>query len=212
MSKLCIHATSQHSYRWPGIAMLEHMKRWPTLVINHNGKQIYCDLVEKEIKIELDLESSELQPNTLLVGMKGKMFGENGIYDTVVTDGVVKEHMHIKLNEVTLDKVDILDLLIQNDYTVDIVPGMKPYHKTKFKANGEIAFNGYYLMEYELPLLPYLTNAKWKKSNKKQVSYFSNHTMVFHYEEQKKELAETELILKEIDEKFSDIRTKIRNT
>ena len=158
------------------------------------------------------MESIENQPNTLQVGMKGKMFGDKGVFDTVVTDGVITEDLQINLQQVTLDQVDIMDLLTRNDYTVDIVPGMKPYHKTKFKANGELAFNGYYVMEYKLPLFKYLTNAKWKKPADDGVSYFSNHTMVFHYEEQEKEIQETELILKEIDEKFSDIRTKIRNT
>jgi len=193
-------------------ATSQYCNHWPTLVINHNGVQIFSDVIEEQKNIELELESIENQQNTLQVGMKGKMFGDKGVFDTVVTDGVITEDLQINLQKVTLDQVDIMDLLTRNDYTVDIVPGMKPYHKTKFKANGELAFNGYYVMEYELPLFKYLTNAKWKKPADDGVSYFSNHTMVFHYEEQKKEMQETELILKEIDEKFSDIRTKIRNT
>jgi hypothetical protein len=193
-------------------ATSQYCNHWPTLVINHNGVQIFSDVIEEQKNIELELQSIEHQPNTLQVGMKGKMFGDKGVFDTVVTDGVITEDLQINLQKVTLDQVDIMDLLTRNDYTVDIVPGMKPYHKTKFKANGELAFNGYYVMEYELPLFKYLTNAKWKKPADDGVSYFSNHTMVFHYEEQKKEMQETELILKEIDEKFSDIRTKIRNT
>ena len=193
-------------------ATSQYCNHWPTLLVNHNGVQIYCDTIQHDANITLQLDSIDAQPNTLQVGMKGKMFGDGGIYDTVVTDGVITEDMQINLQKVTLDEVDIMDLLTRNDYTVDIVPGMKPYHKTKFKANGELAFNGYYVTEYELPLFKYLTNAKWKKTADAGVSYFSNHTMVFHYEEQKKEMAETELILKEIDEKFSDIRTKIRNT
>jgi len=193
-------------------ATSQYCNHWPTLVINHNGVQIFSDVIEEQKNIELELESIENQPNTLQVGMKGKMFGDKGVFDTVVTDGVITEDLQINLQQVTLDQVDIMDLLTRNDYTVDIVPGMKPYHKTKFKANGELAFNGYYVMEYKLPLFKYLTNAKWKKPADDGVSYFSNHTMVFHYEEQEKEIQETELILKEIDEKFSDIRTKIRNT
>ena len=193
-------------------ATSQYCNHWPTLVINHNGVQIFSDVIEEQKNIELELESIENQPNTLQVGMKGKMFGDKGVFDTVVTDGVITEDLQINLQQVTLDQVDIMDLLTRNDYTVDIVPGMKPYHKTKFKANGELAFNGYYVMEYKLPLFKYLTNAKWKKPADDGVSYFSNHTMVFHYEEQEKEMQETELILKEIDEKFSDIRTKIRNT
>tara|TARA_B100001059_G_C17789107_1_gene559024 strand:- start:226 stop:828 length:603 start_codon:yes stop_codon:yes gene_type:complete len=193
-------------------ATSQYCNHWPTLVINHNGVQIFSDVIAEQKTIELELESIENQQNTLQVGMKGKMFGDKGVFDTVVTDGVITEDLQINLQKVTLDQVDIMDLLTRNDYTVDIVPGMKPYHKTKFKANGELAFNGYYVMEYELPLFKYLTNAKWKKPADDGVSYFSNHTMVFHYEEQKKEMQETELILKEIDEKFSDIRTKIRNT
>ena len=193
-------------------ATSQYCNRWPTLLVNHNGVQIFCDTIQEQASIDLNLQPTDDHANTLIVGMKDKRFGDQGVYDTVVTDGVITEDSQINLQKVTLDKVDIMDLLTRNDYTVDIVAGMKPYHKTKFKANGELAFNGYYLMQYELPLLPYLTNAKWKKPADKGVSYFSNSTMVFHYEEQQKEILETELILKEIDEKFSDIRTKIRNT
>jgi hypothetical protein len=61
-------------------------------------------------------------------------------------------------------------------------------------------------------LYNYLTLAKWKKPINEDVSYFSNHTMVFHYEEQQKEIDELEEILNEIDEQLGDIRSAVRNT
>lgn len=45
-----------------------------------------------------------------------------------------------------------------------------------------------------------------------ELSYFSNYTKVFHYEEEKEVINDIYDILKEIDEKFSDKRTKIRNS
>ena len=200
MTKLCIHATSRFC------------NRWPTLVVHHNGKLIHTEIVEKEATINIDLDSYQDKPNTLQVGMKGKMFGKDNVYDTVMEDGFIKEDLQLHLTDVKLDDVSILDLLTKNDFTIELVEGMKVYHKTKFKCFGEMCFNGYYQTEYELPLYNYLTLAKWKKPINADVSYFSNHTMVFHYEEQQKEIDELEEILNEIDEQLGDIRSAVRNT
>ena len=201
MTQLCIQASSQYC------------NRWPTLVVYHNGILIYTEIIEKQSTINIKLDSFDDKPNTLSVGMKGKMFGKDNVYDTVLEDGYIKEDLQIHLQKVTLNDVSILDMLIKNDFNIELVEGMKPYHKTKFKCNGEMCFNGYYQTTYELPLYNYLTLAKWKKPvATENLSYFSNHTLVFHYEEQEKEIKELEEILDEIDGKFSNIRSKIRNT
>ncbi len=201
MTQLCIQASSQYC------------NRWPTLVVYHNEILIYTEIIEKQSTINIKLDSFDDKPNTLSIGMKGKMFGKDNVYDTVLEDGYIKEDLQIHLQKVTLNDVSILDMLIKNDFNIELVEGMKPYHKTKFKCNGEMCFNGYYQTTYELPLYNYLTLAKWKKPvATENLSYFSNHTLVFHYEEQEKEIKELEEILDEIDGKFSNIRSKIRNT
>jgi hypothetical protein len=162
----------------------QYCNRWPTLIIWHNEQEIYCKQIENKQQISLKLDAKENQTNTLAIGMKGKQFGKDGIYDTVVTDGRIIEDLQIKMDD---------------------------NHADSIKANGELCFNGHYNTQYELPLYNYLTNAKWKQPLK-TMSRHSNSSALFHYEEQQKEIKEIEEILDEIDGKFSNIRSKIRNT
>ena len=189
----------------------QYCNRWPTLIIWHNEQEIYCKQIENKQQISLKLDAKENQTNTLAIGMKGKQFGKDGIYDTVVTDGRIIEDLQIKINAVSLDDIPILDLLLKNDYHINIVEGMDDNHADSIKANGELCFNGHYNTQYELPLYNYLTNAKWKQPLK-TMSRHSNSSALFHYEEQQKEIKGIEEILDEIDGKFSNIRSKIRNT
>ena len=188
-----------------------YCNRWPTIVIWHNDKQVYTNIIENDQQIEISLNAKVNFINTLAVGMRGKQFGKDGIYDTVVSDGKITEDLQIKINSVSLDDIPILDLLIKNDYHIDIVEGMDDKHTESIKANGELCFNGHYNTQYELPLYNYLTNAKWKQPLK-TMSRHSNSSALFHYEEQQKEIKQIEEVLDEIDTKFSDIRSKIRNT
>ena len=189
----------------------QYCNRWPTLIIWHNDQEVFCSQIENKQQISLKLDAKENQTNTLAIGMKGKQFGKDGIYDTVVTDGRIIEDLQIKINAVSLDDIPILDLLLKNDYHINIVEGMDDNHADSIKANGELCFNGHYNTQYELPLYNYLTNAKWKQPLK-TMSRHSNSSALFHYEEQQKEIKEIEEILDEIDGKFSNIRSKIRNT
>ena len=75
-----------------------------------------------------------------------------------------------------------------------------------------MGYNGYFTFTFDLPLYNSLTNKKFKKPLQKDVSYFSNSSAVFHYEEETKVINEIKNILKEVDEKFSDKRSQIRNT
>jgi len=210
-------------------AHADFCNKWPTLMITHNGKIIHNDTLEDKIILDYTLQdrqsweqsdmlrdcdvanANEIR-NNLLVGMKGKRFGANNVWDTVMDGGKMVKDLEIHLDKVTLDDVDILDLLLDDNYYVEFTEGMQDYHKTNFKGNGELAFNGYYQMNYQIPLYESLTNQKWKKPLETDRGYFSNDTQVFHYDDEMQEIREIEEILKEIDEKFSDIRSKTRNT
>ena len=105
-----------------------YCNRWPTIVIWHNDKQVYTNIIENDQQIEISLNAKVNFINTLAVGMRGKQFGKDGIYDTVVSDGKITEDLQIKINSVSLDDIPILDLLIKNDYHIDIVEGMDHKH------------------------------------------------------------------------------------
>ena len=183
---------------------------WPTLVVHHNDDVIFNAQIEQQQTVQLLLEPNE-QDNHIHIGMTGKMFGADNIYDTKAIDGKILQDLSIDLKKVTLEDVNILDLLIRNDFQIQHTEGMAEDHVKTMQCQGEICFNGHYFMTYRLPLYNYLTNAKWKVPSK-NVSRHSNTTTRFHYEDHAKELDEIESILDDIDTKFSDIRSKIRDS
>ena len=73
-------------------------------------------------------------------------------------------------------------------------------------------YNGYFTFSFDLPLYNSLINQKYKKPLDEKISYFSNYSKVFHYDEEKEVINSIYNILKEVDEKFSDKRSKIRNS
>ena len=183
---------------------------WPTLVVHHNQDLIFSGEIQEQQTVDLAIDPND-KDNQIQIGMTGKMFGANNIYDTKAIDGKILQDLSIDLKKVTLDNVDILDLLIRNDFQIKHTEGMANDHVRSMHCQGEICFNGHYFMTYRLPLYNYLINAKWKVPSK-NVSRHSNTTTRFHYEEHTKELNEIEDLLNEIDTKFSDIRSKIRDS
>ena len=73
-------------------------------------------------------------------------------------------------------------------------------------------YNGYFFINFSLPLYNNLTNQKFKRQIDHDKSYFSNYTKVFHYDEERKIISELESILNNINEKSSNNRTKIRDS
>ena len=61
-------------------------------------------------------------------------------------------------------------------------------------------------------LINSLINKKYKVPLSDEFSYFSNYTKVFHYDDERKVINSIKDTLKEIDEKFSDKRSQIRNS
>lgn len=191
-------------------AISHYCNHWPTLVVKHNNETIYSEQIKEQHSIEFDLQPKD-DDNLIQVGMTGKMFGANNIFDTKALNGKILQDLRIDLHKVTLDDVSILDLLTRNDFQIEHTEGMAKDHVKSIKGQGEICFNGHYFTTYRLPLYNYLTNAKWKVPYK-NVSRHSNATSRFHYEEHTKEINEVESILNEIETKFSDIRSKIRDS
>ena len=187
-----------------------YCNHWPTLVVYHN-KELICSLqIQEQESIQFDLEPKE-DDNLIQIGMTGKMFGHNNIYDTKAFDGKILQALRIDLLKVSLNDVSILDLLTRNNFVIEHTKGMSEDHETQIKGQGEICFNGHYFTTYRLPLYNYLTNAKWKVPVK-NVSRHSNTTTRFHYEEHTKEINEIEGLLDDIERKFGDIRSKIRDS
>ena len=176
---------------------------WPTLEINHNEKLIFKEQVIKKEKYKFYLNPNKTDTNKLEIGMCNKKFGKNGIWDTKSINGKITEDKTIELNSCKINDVDVKDLMLENQFHVNIVDQQPIYHPSKIKSNGIMNYNGAFYLTYDLPLYNSLTNQKWKKSPDDSLSYFSNHTLVFHYEQDRKLINEIENICNEIEKKLS---------
>lgn len=188
-----------------------HCNTWPTLVLEINNDKVYCDTVKSRQKISLEYKSLKQQGNKLVIGMTNKSFGGNGVWDTVSKNNVIIEDKTIEILSLKLDDVDCKDLF-KNRFYVKRTDKQPSYFPDVIESIGVMNYNGYFSFDFDLPLYASIINKKFKQDTNKDLSYFSNYTKVFHYEEEIKVINEINAILKEVDEKFSDKRSKIRNS
>jgi hypothetical protein len=176
---------------------------WPILEIHHNGELICKQKIKEQQDLKFFLHAKKESNNKLEIGMSQKRFGKDNIWDTeTVNEKIIKDRT-LTIVSCSLNQIDIKDLLIKNQYHVQIVDQQPIYHPTKVYSEGTMNYNGAFYLTYELPLYNNLTNQKWKKPVDDSLSYFSNHTLVFHYEQDIKLLEEIEKICNEIEKKLS---------
>lgn len=184
---------------------------WPILVVEVNGAVIYRKQIEG--KTTVTLQHTDLKPsgNRFIVGMEGKRFGRNGVWDTKSRDNKIVQDKTINVVSVKLDDVECKSLF-DHKFFVQRVDKQPSYFPDVVESIGMMNYNGYFTFDFDTPLYNSLINKKFKKPMDSDLSYYSNYTKVFHYEEETEVINSIYDILKEIDEKFSGKRSKIRNT
>jgi len=148
---------------------------WPNFQIVVNGTVLFDDEIINDRNINVVLESK----NTNLIQFKltNKTLGENNIWDTQVNElNEIISDKFIKINNVTLDNVDITALIHSSPLTQISDNTVVTMHDGLMNFNGRIEFH------FEEPLLNFLINAKYKKEVDTSKSYFSNDTYIFHYD------------------------------
>ena len=185
---------------------------WPNLIIEFNNKKILEKIIEKESTLEVELDNVLKSNNQLIIGMNNKSFGRKGIWDTKTEDNKIIKDKTLIITSCKLNDVETKDLLIKNKFRVRLVDKQPSYYPTIIPSQGIMNYNGYFFINFSLPLYNNLTNQKFKRQIDHDKSYFSNYTKVFHYDEEQKIISELESILNNINEKSSNNRTKIRDS
>lgn len=184
---------------------------WPRLVVEFNNKKILHKVIEDVVHLTLCLEDLKKENNLLVLGMDNKSFGTNKVWDTRTLDNVITQDKTIKVLSLKLDDVECKELFGNKFYVKR--SGQQPsYFPDVVNALDTMNYNGYFNLTFSLPLYNDLTNRKHKKAIDKSKSYFSNYTATFHYEGENRVIGEITELLKEIDEKFSDKRSAIRDS
>jgi len=171
----------------------EWCNSWPILNISLNNLTIFKDEVKKECNIDINLDSLSEKNNILHIGMEGKKMGEQNIYDTIVDDnGTIVKDKYISIHNICIDEVEISKLL--TTYYVENLNHPHTIHDT----HSIISYNGYYEIQYSLPLYDSLIQSKFNNNIKREhKSYFSDTSSVFEYSKQNKLIEELEKIINE---------------
>ena len=185
---------------------------WPNLIIEFNNKKILEKIIEKESTLEVELDNVLKTNNQLIIGMNNKSFGRKGVWDTKTKDNKIIADKTLTVTSCKLDDVETKDLIIKNKFHIKLVDRQPSYYPTIVPTQGIMNYNGYFFVNFSLPLYNNLTNQKFKKQIDHDKSYFSNYTKVFHYNDEQKIISEIESILNNINEKSSNNRTKIRDS
>jgi hypothetical protein len=184
---------------------------WPSLVVEFNNKKILHKEIQDKEKLTLYLEDANVNDNLLVLGMDNKSFGDRGVWDTKSVDNVIQQDKTLIVESVKLDHVECKDLFDSKFYVRR--SGKQPsYFPDVVHSIDTMNYNGYFKFNFSLPLYNNLINRKYKQEITEDKSYFSNYTKTFHYDGEEKLTNEIKIMLKEIDEKFSDKRSEIRNS
>jgi hypothetical protein len=185
---------------------------WPNLIIEINNEVIFDGLVEGKKHLALEFEELIEKNNVLVIGMNNKSFGQNKIWDTKTKQNVILEDKTIRVLSLKLNGVECRDLF-GNKFYVKRTHKQPSYFPDVVDSVDTMNYNGYFTFSFDMPLYNSIINKKFKKDGgPTNASYFSNYTKVFHYEDEKKIIKDIYKILDRIDEKFSNKRTKIRNS
>ena len=178
---------------------------WPNLIIEINKNKIYDAVIEGEQNIDIEYNDADLlhEGNTFVIGMNNKKFGENNQWDTKSQNNEIVEDKTIQIKSTKLNGVDCM-MLFNNKLYVKPVGKQPSYFPDVVESIGTINYNGYFTFGFDMPLYNYLINKKYKRTMDQDVSYFSNYTKVFHYDEEIEIINSIKGILDKVNEKSSN--------
>lgn len=178
---------------------------WPNLIVEINKNKIYDGIIEGSKNLQLEYNDADLydKGNTFVIGMNNKKFGADYQWDTKSINNEIIEDKTIIVKSVKLDDVDCL-VLFENKFYVKTVDKQPSYFPDVVESNGQMHYNGYFTFAFDTPLYNSLINKKYKRNIDQNVSYFSNYTKVFHYDEEIKAINDIKEILGRINEKSSN--------
>jgi len=178
---------------------------WPNLIIEINKNKIYDAVIEGEQNIDIEYNDADLlhEGNIFVIGMNNKKFGENNQWDTKSQNNEIVEDKTIQIKSTKLNGVDCM-MLFNNKLYVKPVGKQPSYFPDVVESIGTINYNGYFTFGFDMPLYNSLINKKYKRTMDQDVSYFSNYTKVFHYDEEIEIINSIKRILDKVNEKSSN--------
>ena len=166
-----------------------HCNLWPLLDISLNGVSVHTGEVNDELRLDLPLLDNS---NILMMRHYGKRFGQNRIWDTKSIDGHITQDRKIEIISIKIDGIDFRDKLHGMAFNQEAVNG-EPAISAEW--DGNFNFNGSVAISITPTPLNWLINLRFKKPRNDSISYFSDHTKLFHYEDDLILIAKIEALL-----------------
>ena len=178
---------------------------WPNLIIEINKNKIYDAVIEGEQNIGIEYNDADLlhEGNTFIIGMNNKRFGGNNQWDTKSQNNEIVEDKTIQIKSAKLNGVDCM-MLFNNKFYVKPVDKQQSYFPDVVESIGTMNYNGYFTFGFDMPLYNSLINKKYKRTMDQNMSYFSNYTKVFHYDDEIEIINYIKGILDKVNEKSSN--------
>jgi hypothetical protein len=169
-----------------------HCNLWPLLDIELNNVSVHAGEIKQDLMLDLPLLEMD---NLLIIRHHGKRFGKDRILDTRSIDGQITEDRRIEILSIAIDGIDFRDKLHGISFKQEAVIG-EPNAPSDW--DGNFNFNGSVTISMSSTPLNWLINLRLKKPRNDNISYFSDHTKLFHYEDELKLIAEIEELLEEM--------------
>jgi hypothetical protein len=162
------------------------------LDISLNGESLRSGTLAGDEHIGIDLVDGS---NLLVLRHHSKRFGEGRIWDTKSKDGIILEDRRIELRSIAIDGIEFKDKLHKFRFEQEPVPG-EP--KAPQDWEGDFNFNGAVSLDISPTPLNWLINLRLKQPRNHSISYFSDHTKLFHYEDDLELIQAIEDLLKDM--------------
>jgi len=173
---------------------------WPLTKISVNDQVLYDGPVINSSKHIYQVGVGK--NNHLVIQHYGKRFGDDNIYDCShdQSQDCVLQIKDIRFDNVSIGQELMSKLYFETQWTSaqlkDLTPEFLQEMSTINCANGTMNFNSVFKISFETPILNWLTIAKYK-TEAKQHAYFSNYSLLWHYEEDLKLIEEIKSLIKQ---------------
>jgi hypothetical protein len=181
----------------------QYCNHWPFAKISVNNQTLFDGEIQNCITFDFTINAKE--NNYLCIEHYGKRFGENNVYDCIPDQmqDCLLAISDIRFDDITIGYELMSKLVFKTIWTEtqlqtmtpDLLQAMSiiPCNSTTTVYN-KMNFNSQFMLKFELPILNWLTIAKYKKPNE-DVAYFSNHSLRWHYEEDLKLIEEIKKLI-----------------
>lgn len=176
----------------------QYCNHWPFARVTVNNRVLFDGEVCDSVTLMFNIKA--LPENQLLIEHYGKRFGDDNVYDCTAdqSEDCILTIKDIRFEDITVGSELMNKLFFKTVWTNtqrQTMPVNALEQMSKISCqDGIMNFNSAFTLEFELPILNWLTIVKYKEPAE-NASYFSNHALRWHYDEDLKLIEEIKKLI-----------------